>query len=81
MDMMCGSFRNIVTAIYNTCVRNLDNSTKVTIGVSLLIASLLTFVLCTKGHNKSQMVNSWFLFWISLILFGVSVCYLSVFLK
>ena len=73
MDLMCGAFKNLWTTIYNTCVKNLDDRTKYIIGGVLLVASMLVFVLCTKGHNKAQMVNSWFLFWISLILFGLDI--------
>lgn len=79
MDIMCGAFKNFWYTIYNACVNDLSDSTKSIIGGVLIVISLLVFVLCTKGHNKAQMVNNWFLFWLSLIIFGIAICYLSIF--
>ena len=77
MNLICGALKNLWYEFYNTCVRNLDDKTKVIIGVSCIVLSMIVFVLCTKGHNKSEMVNSWFLFWVSIILFLIGVFYLT----
>jgi len=77
MNLLCGALKNLWYEFYNNYVRNLDDKTKISIGVICIILSIFIFVLSTKGHNKSEMINSWFLFWISLILFIVGVFYLS----
>ena len=77
MNLICGALKNWWYEFYNTYVRNLDDKTKITIGVACIVLSMIVFVLCTKGHNKSEMVNSWFLFWVSIILFLIGVFYLS----
>ena len=78
MNLLCGALKNLWYEFYNNYVKNLDDKTKVTIGLVCLVISMIVFVMCTKGHNKAEMVNSWFLFWLSIILFLVSMYYLCV---
>lgn len=78
MNLLCGALKNLWYEFYNNYVRNLDDKTKVTVGLVCLCISMIVFVMCTKGHNKAEMVNSWFLFWLSIILFLVSMFYLCV---
>lgn len=79
MNLLCGLVQNLWNTVYNKCVRNLDDATKVRIGVILLIASMILFIMCSKGPNKAHLVNNWFLFWLALITFVMAVMYLSVF--
>lgn len=76
MYLLCGALKNLWFEFYNNCVKNLDDKTKVTVGGACIILSMFIFVLCTKGHSKSEMVNSWFLFWVSMLLFLVGMYYL-----
>lgn len=76
MNLLCGALKNLWYQFYNNYVKNLDDKTKVMIGGACVILSIFVFVLCTKGPNKSEMVNSWFLFWISMLLFLVGIFYL-----
>ena len=79
MNLLCGALKDFWNSIYNTYIRNLDNTTKVNIGIVCIVISIGLFILCTKGHNKAQMVNSWFLFWLSMIVFIIAILFLSVF--
>ena len=76
MYLLCGALKNLCFEIYNNYVKNLDDKTKVMVGSACVVLSLFVFVLCTKGHSKSEMVNSWFLFWISMALFLAGMYYL-----
>lgn len=77
MNLLCGAFKDFFVNLYYTYVKNLPDTTKTTIGIVCIVASMLIFVLCTKGHDKANMVNSWFLFWVSIIVFFVGVFYLT----
>jgi hypothetical protein len=79
MNLLCGAVKNLWYNFYNNCIKNLDDKTKITVGMVCLLVSIGLFILCTKGHNKADMVNNWFLFWLSLIVFVVSMLYLCVF--
>lgn len=76
MNLMCGALKNLWYEFYNTYIKNVDIKTKIMIGGICLFLALVFFVMCTKGPKKSEMVNSWFLFWISMVLFLVGVYYL-----
>ena len=78
MNLLCG-LKDIWYNFYNNYIRNIDDKTKTTVGVICLMVSIGLFILCTKGHDKANMVNSWFLFWLSLIVFVVSILFLTVF--
>ena len=76
MNLLCGALKNLWYDFYNNYVKNLDDKTKAMVGGACVILSLFIFVLCTKGHNKAEMVNSWFLFWVSMALFLAGLYYL-----
>lgn len=76
MNLLCGALKNVWFEFYNNYVRGLDDKTKVMVGGLCLILSIFLFVMCTKGSSKSDMVNNWFLFWLSICLFAVAVFYL-----
>ena len=76
MNLLCGALKNVWMEFYNNCIKGLDDRTKVIVGGICLILSIFTFIRCTKGGNKSDMVNNWFLFWLSLCFFAVAVFYL-----
>ena len=78
MNLLCGALKNLWYEFYNNYVIGLDDRTKVMVGGLCLILSIFLFVLCTKGHNKAEMVNSWFLFWLSMATFFVAIFYLVV---
>ena len=75
MNLLCGALKNLWFEFYNNCIKGLDDKTKATVGVICLVLSICVFIMCTKG-NKAQMVNNWFLFWLSIALFGTAVYYL-----
>ena len=77
MNLLCGAFKDFFVNLYYTYAKNLPEKTKMIVGVVCVVASIFIFILSTKGHDKANMINSWFLFWISLIVFGVGVFYLS----
>ena len=76
MNLLCGALKNVWFEFYNNYVKGLDDRTKVMVGGLCVILSIFTFVMSTKGSSKSDMVNNWFLFWVSLCLFAVAVFYL-----
>lgn len=76
MNLICGALKNLWLEFYTKYVKNLDDETKVIVGSALIVLSMFIFVLCTKGHSKSEMVNSWFLFWVSMFLFLAGMYYL-----
>ena len=78
MNLLCGALKNLWYEFYNNYVKGLDDKTKVTVGILALILSIFLFVLCTKGPNKADMVNNWFLFWLSIAMFFVAIFYLVV---
>jgi hypothetical protein len=77
MYLLCGAFKNFFVNLYYDYVKNLPDRTKNIVGLVCIVLSMFVFVLCTKGPKKGEMVNSWFLFWVSLILFFVGVFYLT----
>lgn len=78
MNLLCSAFKTFWFNLYNNYVKNIDEKSKIVIGAVCLILSIFVFIMSTKGGNKAEMINNWFLFWISLILFGVSILYWSV---
>lgn len=76
MNLICGALKNLWLEFYTKYVKNLDDKTKVRVGGILIVLSLFVFVLSTKGHSKSDIVNNWFLFWVSICLFFGGVYYL-----
>lgn len=77
MNLLCGALKNVLFDLYNKCVIGLDDKTKVIVGGICIMLSIGVFILCTKGKNKSDMVNNWFLFWLAIVFFAVGVFYLS----
>ena len=77
MNQLYGSIKNLWNSFYNTCFANVDMSVRVTIGIFLVVFSLIAFIQSMKGGKKSDLVGNWFWFWISMISFILSVLYLS----
>lgn len=78
MNLMLGVFANFWYSFYNTCFRNVDTQTRYTVGGVLVVLSIVAFIYCTKGKSKSELINNWFLFWISMILLICGVLYASI---
>ena len=78
MRFLCGAIDALWTNFYNTCFRNVSKNIKVTVGITLLVAAIIFFILSTKGKKKAELINNWFWFWISMITFICSVLYLSL---
>ena len=78
MNLLCGAIKNLWNNFYNTCFRNVDMSVRYTVGLVLVVAAIVFFILSTKGKSKSQMVNNWFWFWISMISLICGVLYMSI---
>ena len=76
MNMLCNTFTDFWNKAYFTLVSNVESKVKVAIGVVCLIVSIFLFIMCTKGSSKSEMVNNWFLFWLSMIVFVVGLFYM-----
>ena len=81
MNRLCGALENLWYNFYNTCFRNVDMSVRYTIGTILIVLSIITFIFSTKGKSKSELINNWFLFWISMILLIIGVLYMSIWKK
>lgn len=75
MNLLCGALKNVWLDFYNNFVKGLDDRTKVIVGGVCLMLSIFLFIMCTKG-NKSTLVNNWFLFWLSIIIFAISIYFL-----
>lgn len=78
MNLLCGALKNLWNEFYIKYVKGLDDKTKVMVGTVCLILSLFIFVVSTKGPDKAKMIQSWFLFWVSLVLMIAAVFYLSI---
>ena len=77
MNLICGAIQSLWNEFYNTCVRNLDTKTRLTIGIITLVVGLVVFVMSVKNNKSPQFVNNWFLFWISIILVLIGIFYLT----
>lgn len=78
MNLLCNAIKSLWTNFYNTCFRNVDLKLRYTVGLILIVAALIFFVLSTKGKKKGEMVNNWFWFWISMISLISGVLYISL---
>lgn len=76
MNTICSALQTFWNSLYNTFYGNLGSSARITIGLILLILSIIFFILCARG-KKAELINNWFWFWISMIAFIISVLYLS----
>ena len=75
MQLICGIITTIWNKIYNTIFASLDEETKTKVGVGILIFALLMMSWSLKSPKKTQVVGSWFLFWIAVISLIVSILY------
>ena len=76
MFLILGIFASAWNNVYNTVFGSLDKSTRNTVGLWVMVFAILMFVSSMKGSKKSQVINSWFLFWISIIAAIISILYL-----
>jgi len=56
---------------------NIDLKVKNVLGLTLLFLFLVAFIFSTRGKSKSNLINNWFLFWISMILLILGCLVLS----
>lgn len=75
---LCQFLKNIWYNFYDDCVRNVDTKTRYEIGITMLVVAIILFVLSTDGKSKTNMINHWFLFWISAIVLILSIVYMSI---
>ena len=78
MNIMLNAIKSLWTNFYNTCFRNVDMSIRYTVGLILIVGSIICFILSTKGKNKGELINNWFWFWISMIALICGVLYMSI---
>ena len=78
MNLLLGALQNLWNNFYNTCIRNIDVKLRYSIGVAIILASMILFVICSKGKNKGMLINNWFLFWSSMILLISGIVYMSI---
>lgn len=78
MSILLNAFVNFWYNFYNTCFRNVDSKVRYGVGGGLIVLALLTFIACTKGKSKNELINNWFLFWISMIFLIAGVLYMSI---
>ena len=62
---------------YNSTLANIDFRLKGIIGFTFIMISLISFIFCTRGKSKGNIVNNWPLFWISMITLIIGAIYLS----
>ena len=78
MNLLCGFFQNVWNTFYNTCFRNVDTKIRYTIGIFIIVLSIIFFILSTKGPKKGELINNWFWFWLSMIALIIGVLYLYI---
>ena len=78
MSLLLSAFANFWYNFYNTCFRNVDSKVRYTVGGALIVLSIITFIYCTKGKSKNELINNWFLFWISIIFLIAGILYMSI---
>lgn len=76
MHLILGIVASAWNTVYNAVFGSLDKTTRNTVGLWVLVFAILMFVSSMKGSKKSQVINSWFLFWISVIALIISILYL-----
>lgn len=76
MYLLLGFLGDLWNNIFNTCVAGLTEETRNNIGLWTMVAAILLFVWSMQGSKKTQVINSWFLFWLSVIVLIVSIVYL-----
>lgn len=76
MFLLLGFLGDLWNNIFNTCVAGLPDQTRNNIGLGAMVAAILLFVWSMQGSKKSQVINSWFLFWLSVIVLIISIVYL-----
>ncbi len=75
MYLILGIISNLWNNIYNTCVAGVPQETRQQIGIWTMVAAILLFAWSMKGSKKTQVINSWFLFWLSVIALIISIVY------
>ena len=80
MYLLLGFLGDLWNNIFNTCVAGLTEETRNNIGLWTMVAAILLFVWSMQGSKKTQVINSWFLFWLSVIVLIVSIVYLVYYL-
>ena len=78
MNLICDFFLNLWTNFYDKYILNVEPKIKSTIGLGMIIISLICFIYSTKNSKKGEMIGKWWLFWISSILLVVGVIYLNM---
>lgn len=76
MYLLLGFLSDLWDNIFNKFVAGLPDQTRRNIGLGAMVAAILLFVWSMQGSKKSQVINSWFLFWLSVIVLIVSIVYL-----
>ena len=78
MNLICDFFLNLWTNFYDKYILNVEPKLKATIGLGMIIISLICFIYSTKNSKKGEMIGKWWLFWISSILLVAGVIYLNM---
>lgn len=78
MNLICDFFLNLWTNFYDKYILNVEPKLKSTIGLGMIIISLICFIYSTKNSKKGEMIGKWWLFWISSILLVAGVIYLNM---
>ena len=76
MYLLLGFLSDLWDNVFNKFVAGLPDQTRRNIGLGAMVAAILLFVWSMQGSKKSQVINSWFLFWISVIALIISILYL-----
>lgn len=76
MYLLLGFLSDLWDNIFNKFVAGIPDQTRNNIGLGAMVAAILLFVWSMQGSKKSQVINSWFLFWLSVIVLIVSIVYL-----
>ncbi|MBE5738121.1 MAG: hypothetical protein E7354_00075 [Clostridiales bacterium] len=77
MALLLGFLGNLWDNIMNSCLAGLTQEARNNIGLGTMVAAILLFVWSMQGSKKTQVINSWFLFWLSVIVLIVSITYLA----
>lgn len=71
-------FDTVWSNFYNKYVRDVSDFNKSLILLGLLLASCMSMVFAIRTKNKEEVMNSWTMFWLSIVFFVLAVLYSSL---
>ena len=73
MHLLLGKFANWWTNLYNATIGTMDYESRHRVGGGAVLLAVLLFAWSMNGSKKSQVINSWFMFWVSIIILIIAI--------